>query len=35
MMGYEKINVCDKTLVKAVRALSLWIENVNHMADGW
>jgi hypothetical protein len=35
MIGYEKINVRDKTLAKAERALSLWIENMNHMVDEW
>jgi len=27
--------VCDKTLVKAAWALSMWTENMNHMVDGW
>ena len=36
MIGYQKINVHDhETLVKAERAISLWIENMNHMVDGW
>jgi hypothetical protein len=32
-VGYEKINVVGKVLLKAGRALILWTENIKHKGE--